>query len=103
MVLIPFQIENFLHETKSFLQLNLNALFRKKVLGLSLGLFALSIILLLSSPVLQDPVSSLYMTHVLSTETTYLQVELPSKLLLDNSRLLCFPDDSPATINLNFL
>ena len=54
------------HEAKSFLQLNLNVLFHKKVLNLSLGIFFLSIIMLLSSPVLQDPLSSLYKTYVLS-------------------------------------
>ena len=62
-------MENFIfcavnvHETKGFLQLNLNTLFCKKVLGLSLGLFALLIILLPSSPVFQDSLSSLYMTR----------------------------------------
>ena len=50
------------YETKSFLQLSLSSIFRKKVQSLYLGLFALSIALLLLSPVFQDPLSSLYMT-----------------------------------------
>ena len=52
-----------MNETKSFLQLSLSALFRKIVQSIFLGLFALPIILLLSSPVFQDLLSSLYMTR----------------------------------------
>ena len=94
------------HETKRFLQLSLNALFCKKVLVLFLGLFALSIILLLSSPVFQHPLLSLYMTRpLLQKRQTPGQTKqnYHLKLLFDTCRLLCSPDDSSTRISVKFL